>query len=62
MAYGLNRALFVENGPAIQAAAALARRSSIRTWRSLDRDRRLAAVEQALACNDDLPDGFPIAL
>ena len=65
MAYGLSKALFVENGPTIHAAALLARRSKIRTWKSLDRDRRLALVERALRpdpANDDSPDGFPIAL
>jgi hypothetical protein len=65
MAYGLSPALFVENGPTIQAATALARRSTTRTWRSLDQDRRLALVERALSpdpANDDSPDDFPIAL
>ena len=65
MAYGFNPRLFIENGPAIHADEALARSSSISflAWRSLDRERRLALVEQALQvpANDDC-DGFPIAL
>ena len=65
MSYGLNPRLFVENGPAIHAAGALARSSSMafRAWRGLDGERRLAAVEQALRpANDDGPDGYPLAL
>jgi len=65
MAYGLNPRLFIENGPAIRSADALARSSSnsYRAWRSFDRERRLALVESALKAhaNDDC-DGFPIAL
>lgn len=65
MAYGFNPRLFVENGPAIQAADALARSSSIpfHAWKSFDRERRFALVEKALRvpANDDC-DGFPIAL
>jgi len=65
MAYGLNPRLFIENGPAIQAADALARSSSIPfyAWQSFDHERRLALVETALKepANDDC-DGYPIAL
>lgn len=65
MAYGFNPRLFVENGAAIRAQEALVRSSSIpfRAWKSFDRERRLAAVEQALRvpANDDC-DGLPIAL
>ncbi len=64
MAYGLNPRLFVENGPAIQAAAAHARSSSdaYRAWAGLDADHRLALVEKALrpAANDSAQ--LPIAL
>ena len=64
MAYGLNPRLFVENGPAIQAAAAHARSSSdaYRAWAGLDADLRLALVEKALrpAANDSAK--LPIAL
>lgn len=66
MTYGLNPALFVENGAAIQAANAQARSHSdeFRAWRSLDRSRRLTLVETALSppANDDGPDGYPLAL
>ena len=67
MAYGLNPQLFVENGPTIQAANALARSSAaaFRAWRSLSEDGRLQLVDMALskpANDDDLVDGLPIAL
>ncbi len=65
MAYGLNPGLFVENGPAVQAAGALAHSSSnsFRAWKSVDREHRFELVETALRApaNDDC-DGFPIAL
>ena len=64
MAYGLNRSLFIENGPAIRSAEALSRSSSdaFRAWSGLCAERRLALVESALrpAANDC--DRFPIAL
>ena len=69
MTYGLSPALFVEHGPAIQAASAQARSSSdgFRAWRSLDPLSRLSLIDRALteAANDDravAPDGFPLAL
>ena len=66
MAYGLNARLYVENGPAIHASRVLARSSSpaFRAWRGLDPDRRLALIEASLrrGANDDLADGFPVAL
>ncbi len=65
MAYGFNPRLFVENGPAIRADGVHARSSSIpfHAWKSFDRERRLALIEQALhvPANDDC-DGLPIAL
>lgn len=64
MAYGLNPRLFIENGPANQAADALARSSSLsfRAWHSVDHDRRLALVEAALKVPaNDNRDGCPIA-
>lgn len=65
MAYGLNPRLFIENGPANQAADALAHSSSnaYRAWQGIDRDRRFALVETALKmhANDDC-DGLPVAL
>lgn len=65
MAYGLNTRLFIENGPAIHAADALAHSSShaFRAWQSFDRERRLALVETALKTPaNDVGDGYPIAL
>ena len=66
MAYGLNPQMFVENGPTIQAAGALARSSTMafRAWRGLSEDGRLELVDKALSkpANDDLVDGLPIAL
>jgi hypothetical protein len=65
MAYGFNPRLFIENGPAIHADQALGRSSSVpfHAWKSFDRERRLALVEQALRmpANDDC-DGLPVAL
>ena len=63
MAYGLNRSLFVENGPAIRAAEAHSRSSSdsYRAWSGLDARRRLELVERALKPANDR-EGFPIAL
>lgn len=64
MTYGLNSRLFLENGPAIQAAAAHARSSSdaYRAWAGLDADHRIALIERVLrpAANDS--DELPIAL
>ena len=64
MTYGLNPRLFLENGPAIQAAAAHSRSSSdaYRAWAGLDAEHRLELVEKALhpAANDS--DALLIAL
>jgi hypothetical protein len=52
MAYDLSPRLFLENGPATQAFATADRLSPTgshsRAWVALNRERRLAAVEQAL--------------
>ena len=62
MAYGFEARLFLENGPAIHAERARWARST-RVWRSLDEERRIGLVEEALKpANDRLPDGLPIAL
>lgn len=65
MVPAINPRLFVENGPAIQAADALARSSAIpfHAWQTFDRERRFALVERALRrpANDDC-DGLPVAL
>ena len=52
MTYDLSPSLFLENGPAVQAAAASkANRSAhdfARLWRTSDRERRLALVDDQL--------------
>jgi hypothetical protein len=62
--YGLNPRLFLENGPAIQAAAAHARSSAdaYRAWAGLDAEHRLELIEKALrpAANDSAE--LPLAL
>ena len=61
MAYGIDPALFVEDGPAIQAAKAAAARFG--RWRMLDSDHRFEVVEKALKTPaNDCIDDFPIAL
>lgn len=64
MAYGLDPRLFLENGPANQAAAAHLRSSSdsYRAWGGLDAEHRFELIEKALrkAANDRV--GMPIAL
>jgi hypothetical protein len=65
MAYGLERQMFIENGPtALASDAAAARRSSRRIgWRRLDTDHRFAAVETALrSAANDVIDRSPVAL
>ncbi len=62
--YGLNPRLFLENGPAIQAAAAHSRSHSdaYRAWAGLDAEHRLELIEKALhkAANDSAE--LPVAL
>jgi len=51
MTYGLSPRLFIENGPAVQAAKAIQARSSrnmLLSWRNLDAGDRLALIERAL--------------
>ena len=63
--YGLDPALFIEDGPAVHAASAAAARRVTRfgRWRKLDEERRLQAVERALKTPaNDLIDDFPLAL
>ncbi len=65
MTYSLARGLFVEYGPAAQAAVVAASRPSGRflPWRRLDSSRRLELVEEALnAPANDVIDGYPLAL
>lgn len=64
MAYSLNPGLFLENGPANQAAHALAGRPASRfaSWRKLSPDRKIALVDQALASPANDIDAYPLAL
>ena len=66
MAYGFEGRQFLEDGPAIHAERARYARSSrtARAWRDLNKQSRLALVEDALKkpANDDMPDGLPVAL
>ena len=65
MTYSIDRGLFVEDGPAIHAASIASARNfaRFRSWRKLDPDHRLDAVEKALvAPANDLVDAFPVAL
>ena len=62
MTYGLSTRVFIEDGPAAQLIAAEASRTTARSWRALDADRRLALIEQALEPANDLIDAFPLAL
>lgn len=62
MAYGLRRAVLIEDGPADLAEQLRSSRSTARNWNLLDRERRLALVEQALRPANDRIDAFPLAL
>jgi hypothetical protein len=65
MTYSLSPGLFVENGPAEQAAIAAASRPAVRflPWRKLPSERRLKLIEEALKMPaNDVIDGFPLAL
>lgn len=62
MTYGLSPRAFIEDGPAVQVMKAEANRSTARSWRALDADSRLAAIERALKPANDLIDAYPMAL
>ena len=65
MTYSLSPRLFVENGPAEQAANVAAARPAVRflPWRKLDSKRRFEAIECALkAPANDAGDNLPLAL
>jgi len=62
MPYDLSTALFVENGPSVQAGHVIQTRSTARTWRALTADCRVALVEHALKPANDLIDAYPLAL
>ena len=51
MAYGLNPRLYLENGPAVEAAKAQARSSAAgyqSVWEALGREQRMAVIERQL--------------
>ncbi len=51
MTYGANPRLYLENGPAVQAAKAQSRSSAANyqtVWDALSREQRLAVVERKL--------------
>ena len=51
MAYGLNPRLYLENGPALEAAKAKARSSAVEyqsVWEALDREQRLVIIDRHL--------------
>ncbi len=62
MTYGLSPRAFVEDGPEVQAMKVRSTRSTARSWRALDADGRLAAIERALKPANDLIDAYPMAL
>jgi hypothetical protein len=62
MTYGQSTRAFIEDGPVEQVAKADALRSTARSWRTLDRARRLQLVERALSPANDCIDSFPLAL
>ena len=51
MAYGLNPRLYLENGPAVEAARAQARSSATdyqSVWEALGREQRMAIIEREI--------------
>lgn len=62
MTYGLSPRAFVEDGPEVQAMKIRSTYSTARSWRALDPDSRLAAIERALKPANDLIDAYPMAL
>ena len=62
MTYGLSPRAFIEDGPAVLTMELRASRSTARSWRALDADSRLAAIERALKPANDLIDAYPMAL
>ena len=65
MTYDLSARLFVEDGPAVHAQSVAGARNfaRFRSWRKLDEEKRLAAVDEALAAPaNDFIDDLPLAL
>lgn len=61
MTYGLDTAMFIENGPAARAEQVRQSGSIARSWTLLDRERRLVLVERALRPTGNC-DARPVAL
>lgn len=65
MTYRSRAGRLVEDAVAIRTASAASKRATarFRTWQSLDSERRLQAVDEALkAPANDLIDEYPLAL
>lgn len=62
MTYGLSTGVFIEDGPAAHAIAAQNHRTTARSWRALDPERRLQLIDRMLKPANDLVDAYPLAL
>ena len=62
MTYGLKQGASIEGSRAAEAIEAQAPRSTARTWRALDPERRFSLVISALKPANDLIDAYPLAL
>ena len=62
MTYGLSPRVFIEDGPTAEVMKVQSAHSTARSWRALDADSRLAAIERALKPANDLIDAYPMAL
>jgi hypothetical protein len=62
MTYGHGIRAFSKDDPALPAIGAPVSRSTERSWRALDPDRRFALIEQALHPANVIIDGFSLAL
>ena len=62
MTYGLSPRAFIEDGPTVLTMELRSSRSTARSWRALDAESRLAAIERALKPANDLIDAYPLAL
>jgi len=60
--YRLSPALFIEEGPVVELAAARAARSPALTWKLLDEAARMDLVEKKLRPANDRIDAYPLAL
>ena len=62
MTYGHSTRVFIEDGPACRPPGAECVRSTARSWRALDADRRLELDRAGARPANDRIDGFPLAL